>query len=668
MEYPYVALLWTPSGPEHAKLAERLASGIHSSGHWHQSLQRDGLIAFIRTPHTHILDAFPLPDQLGLVLGALFRQNDNSPIRPRDIVENRYFGNSCQASWGAHLTQHYWGAYVAFMAGPRPGDWLLMRDCSGMIPCYYITVEGITIAFSDVRDIEPLCEISTPHGALISLEINWRYIVGFLASSQMQIRETGLKNIYELLAGESLESNGSTPTVRSLWDPIALAQHHRGACLEEASRDLRHITQSCINAWAGVQDRVLHRLSGGFDSSLVLALLTRAPRRPNVACLNAFAFGPGEDERRYARLVADTTGTTLIEHAWDTPALDESCLALPLTAKPTIPHLLNGLDAPVYNTLCRTGPVDAIWTGQGGDHLFWAAQTTLGAVDYWRHHGFERGLFAALLEATSLTGRSVPHIVVDILTDTFARDSSSAHFLDTIKLTAQSLFLSSDAYSAALPEYICHPWLTASAHLPPGKRYQIVLLAEVLNRHRPLYGLQTVQEFHPLLSQPLIELCLRIPVYQLSTGGKTRGLARIAFRDILPAPIVAREQKGQTTRFTLELLRRSARFLSPAILEGHLANHDLLNLNALAPILRTDAPIAVTAIFPLLACISAETWAQGWLNHRPAAAQKSSISLDDSTTHSQAPSTPPCAALPAIRTADQTDSTSPNLDFVPGKF
>ncbi len=655
MEYPFIALLWTTNDPERIHLATLLITKIRESARWDQPVRRDGFTIFARKPRPRFLATYVLAQERGVILGAIFKEGSTTRLAPREISEDADFAATCQISRGEYLTARCWGAYIALLSDATTGDWCVLRDCSGTIPCYYVTVCGITIAFSDVRDIALLRDIHDPRGHHFSFHINWRYIAGFMTSSQMQIRETGLRDVHELLAGDCLDSHEGRLTVRSTWNPLPLAERDPRIHLEEACHELRETTRLCLEAWAGTQDFILHSLSGGFDSSLVLALLMQAPRRPDIICVNRYALGPAEDERRHARIAAQAAGAQLIEQPWALPELNDRCLELPLTTKPSLAHLVNGLDSPFYNQLCSTRPIDAIWTGQGGDHLFWAVKTALGTIDYVRQNGLRRELLTVLRDASTLTGRSLPHIVGHLFASMRGNAHSSDPFFVSVNLNPHTNFLSAEARIDELECYVRHPWTEASDSLPPGKRLQVILLAEVLNRHRPLYGLQDVQEFHPLLSQPLIELCLRIPIYQLLTGGKIRGLARVAFVNDLPPPVLRREQKGQTTHTTLGLFRRSVPFLKSLLIDGCLANQRLLDRKALKHVLSADAPIGPTTLCPLFACIAAEVWLQSWLKGSTSAEAAPSIEAVSSTTRSLAPSSPPGVAQPVTPTVVRRD-------------
>ena len=86
---------------------------------------------------------------------------------------------------------------------------------------------------------------------------------------------------------------------------------------QTAITELRRTARACIHTWAACYSDIVHNLSGGLDSSIVLSCLKDAPSQPNISCLHYFGTGPDEDERKYARLMAGRVGIELIEHQLD---------------------------------------------------------------------------------------------------------------------------------------------------------------------------------------------------------------------------------------------------------------------------------------------------------------------------------------------------------------
>jgi asparagine synthase (glutamine-hydrolysing) len=604
-----LAALWNHRDPEQARAAAFLLDMpcIHAK---HPVLQRDGIAVYTELPSAPYLTAQPLGDEQGTLLGVLFERRRHQRLSGRELREDPGLQEAGIRAI-RHLTENYWGTYVALTSNRQTGEWWALRDCSGMIPSYYMTVRGITLVASDVSQFLALARPRDAFGSLPPFEVNWEYIAGFLAYSQLQIRETGLKNVYELLAGETLSNSRGRVGVELAWNPATFANADPGNPLELRCEELRTTAQSCIDAWASVHDWVVHSLSGGFDSSLVLGLLRHAPNRPHVVCVNRYSTGPAEDERRYARIAANAAQTPLIEWPWEfgEHPIDESCTHIPPRAKPTVASLLRPLEASFFAALKTAQRFDAIWSGEGGDHLFLALNTELTVLDSLQIRGVHRGLVDVLRDASRLTGRSIPHLAWDALLSVTRLKRMD---IDPPALS-NSLLAPSYAHSQDLRAYIQHPWATSAKDVPPGKLQQIILLAEVLHRLRPLPGSLESAELHPLLSQPLIEQCLRIPTYELLCDGRTRGLARRTFASYVPMEIIHREVKGQTTHHVLGMLQRSSSFVTEFLGQGTLAQQGLLNCTELLPLVSGAIPLEGSRLFPVLACVAAEAWARTWL-------------------------------------------------------
>ncbi len=173
-------------------------------------------------------------------------------------------------------------------------------------------------------------------------------------------------------------------------------------------------------------------------------------------------------------------------------------------------------------------------------------------------------------------------------------------------------FVNREALPDDMESYTAHDWRMDAADIPRGKQMQIFFLAELLNRHRPMPNVEPVPEHHPLMSQPLIELCLRIPSYQLLRGGRQRALARDVFADRVPDEILRREDKGDTTTVVTDMIRRSEPFIRELLLDGMLVKHNVISRKALEPYIVQGQSFRVEHIWPLLSCIATELWTQTW--------------------------------------------------------
>src|SRR5581483_8386014 len=195
-----------------------------------------------------------------------------------------------------HLIRNFWGGYVAFLRNQETRSAYVIRDCSGTIPCYYTAYGKVTVVFADVADLAPL--------ELPAFTVNWEYLAAFISSSQLQVRACAYNEVTEVLAGEALAVRDSSVCHTLIWNPNRVCQQGWIRRYEDAVAELTAVTQGCIDAWAKTSDRILHSLSGGFDSAGVLGCPRKSPGHPNITCLNYFTAAAHDDERSYARLAA----------------------------------------------------------------------------------------------------------------------------------------------------------------------------------------------------------------------------------------------------------------------------------------------------------------------------------------------------------------------------
>jgi asparagine synthase (glutamine-hydrolysing) len=85
----------------------------------------------------------------------------------------------------------------------------------------------------------------------------------------------------------------------------------------------------------------------------------------------------------------------------------------------------------------------------------------------------------------------------------------------------------------------------------------------------------------PLLAQPVVEACLRVPSWMWIDGGRNRAIARDAFSEALPETILNRRSKGTFMNYTASVYRRSRQTIASFLLDGSLQAQGLLDRAAL---------------------------------------------------------------------------------------
>jgi asparagine synthase (glutamine-hydrolysing) len=605
--YHFIALVWNAADACVRETAWQLNGKLREpSLGWQSQLSADGISVYSVPPAEPGLRPYVLPGEAGVVLGRLFTADLSNPSLAADALLDERATEEIVRTGGQHLVQNYWGGYVALLRDPDRHCAYAIRDCSGKIPCYSTRAGGVTVLFSDVTDLAPL--------ELPAFTVNWRYLAAFIYSSQLQIRACGFNEVSEVLAGECLEMRADSTRQTSIWDPRSVCRRRRIENYEEAVAELQYVVQRCIDAWAVGQDTILLSLSGGFDSAVVLGCLRRSPAHSHITCLNQFTADARDDERRYARLAAARAGVELLEHPMDSPdrRFDGRLLSAPRVPKPTSAGVFSLLELEMINRVAATTGVRTLWTGQGGDHAFLQVTNSLSAGDYVASHGLRVGLVGAIRDAARVSRQPYWSVFRSTWKGGGALGPSPA------QADRQTYFVDPATLPENPAEYVSHPWDRDAEDLPKGKQLQIRFLAEVINRHRPISRYERAPQHHPLLSQPLVEVCLRIPTYLLLRGGRERALARDAFADRVPPEIIRRRDKGSIVSHLTGMIRRSESFLRELLLEGVLAGRGVIVRSALEPYIVRGQPFREDHYFPLMACIAAEVWARTCTDRLPA--------------------------------------------------
>ena len=601
--YPYVAFIRDVQNP-HADAAARWLVDAFRRAHpeWLLLDHGQGLALFHAPPGGRSVNVLVLPTGMGAVLGTLFPKNLNvSPRNWKPVIEG-LCAEEIVRSGGRRLMDDYWGGYVAFLTGGEGTVHHVLRDCSGKMPCYVVQLDDTTIIAGNIDDLSGL--------NLPIFSINTRFLAGFVYNAELAQRECALNEVKELLAGECLELRAGRGRQITLWDPRAICRESPLEDFDEAACQVRAVTQRCVDFWASKYDRILHQLSGGLDSSAILGCLKHSEYRPQTICVHQESSGAGESEAAFARLAADAAGLELVvqpgysQHS----GYDERILRLPKAPKPNVAHLGIAVESELRNAIPSRTRAEAIWDGQGGDHLFFQVRSAIAAVDYAFQHGIGGRFSQHVRDATRLCGSSY----WGILRKSLGLGLLRFGWRPENEYRREATFLNPQLLPPDIIDYVWQPWSAESSDLPPGKRWQIGLLACLIHRHRPVPGLQYADQHHPLFSQPLMELCLRIPTYTLLRGGIDRALERAAFRNCVPAPIIRRENKGSISTAFMSKVRESLPFVRDLLLDGVLAQQGIIVRSSLESYLAANRPMNSRALWPFLSCLAAEVWARKW--------------------------------------------------------
>jgi asparagine synthase (glutamine-hydrolysing) len=596
----YIAALWNPEDPQAGATAASLANSLPG---WQCAFSGNGVLVFLKSPRDSLFNVYLLQGERGIILGFLFPINQNKFTGSALTSIDEPTAREIISTNARSLLENYWGGYVAFLMDGERNISRAIRDCSGKFPCYHLRHAQVEFVFADIADIEPL--------QLRKVSINWPYLISYIREPTLETRECGLTEVTELLAGDCLEVCRDTSHQFLIWDPYEIYRQSPIDSYSDGLTLMQRTTQYCIDAWASVYDNIAHHLSGGFDSTVVLSCLRRSPRRPQVICLHQYTDSPRDDERRFARLVANQTNVRLFElhRNPDAKFSDTDISLIPISSKPSASAFFAASEGQACNELALKLGASSCWTGQGGDHIFFQIQTSLSAPDYAYSRGFDLGFLSAISDAARLSKESYFHILRSAIFHKYFRSTPTppVHALNAERFLDTSAF---DYESCSHKQSPRHP--DTCTDIPPGKDLHIALLCEAINRNRQSHTARCIDTHHPLLSQPMLSLAIQTPLYLLVRGGLPRAMARDAFRSIIPNEVAERMDKGETSSHVSAIIRRSRAPLRELMQNGILAGTGFLRTANVIAAIDGRTPIRFDEIWPFLACISTEAWLRAW--------------------------------------------------------
>ncbi|MGH6996044.1 MAG: asparagine synthase (glutamine-hydrolyzing), partial [Stellaceae bacterium] len=266
---------------------------------------------------------------------------------------------------GMDFTRHLRGMYAIALHDPGAGRLILARDPFGIKPLYYVeTPLGLAFAsepqalirggFAPMRDGAPVLNTGA-RNELLELQ----FTTG---------RETMFQGVHRVLPGETVVVARGRIVERRRID--ALPESGARAQTEDAALDAfdRAFADSVlIHQRADVPYGMF--LSGGIDSTAVLAMMARLNERPVQAFTIGFSNTGAADERAAARAVARALGAEHVEVEFREGDFWQS---LPAIARALDDPAADYAVLPTYKLAetVRASGLKVILSGEGGDELF----------------------------------------------------------------------------------------------------------------------------------------------------------------------------------------------------------------------------------------------------------------------------------------------------------
>jgi asparagine synthase (glutamine-hydrolysing) len=438
---------------------------------------------------------------------------------------------------GADCVQKLRGMFAFALYDERRRCLLLARDRLGKKPLHYALSDGRLLFGSEIKAI---LSVEPKLAQLNSDALLQYFYFGYIPDPA-----TAFAPIQKLPPGHVLEFAAGKIAVRQYWDLPEYGTYSPASeqeCLEELEHRLAEAVR--IRLIADVPLGAL--LSGGTDSSTVVALMAGATSRP----VKTFSIGFRQadfNEAPYARMVAEKFAT------------DHHELILEPDVRETIETLTRSLEEPFgdssmlptyYISCLARKHVTVALSGDGGDEAFAGYERyrihlqdrSHDWIPQWAGRWYRRGIHPWL--PYNLPGRSLAYSLSLPWQDRYTEGVSFHPFQREMGL------LSEDFVGAAQPLKLFREYLDkAPAHDPLGRVLYLdsktYLPGDILTKVDRMSMLTSLEARVPMLDHVFLEWVTALtPEWKMRGGIQKYILRKLAERVGVPKEVLYRPKQG----------------------------------------------------------------------------------------------------------------------------
>ncbi len=261
-------------------------------------------------------------------------------------------------AWGEEILQRACGMYAFALYDAKHGKLWLVRDRLGIKPLYLTrTASGWAFA-SEIKGLLPC--LSKP-------EVNPLGLAQFLQFNFVCAPATAITGVESLRPGEAVWLGGEpSPTRRRYWTPALATPRRIG--FAEAAEEFDALTDRVMEIHLRSDVPFGLFLSGGVDSSLLLAMLSRKLKEPMTTWSVGF---PDSSVHNELALAESTASRFQARHTALAVNADDMLARLPLSVWAADGLMADYANLPVSLLAERAGhELKVVFSGEGGDEVF----------------------------------------------------------------------------------------------------------------------------------------------------------------------------------------------------------------------------------------------------------------------------------------------------------
>ena len=465
---------------------------------------------------------------------------NHDTLRRELLADGHRFATRCDTEILPHLyeahgdgfSEHLRGMFAVALWDARHQRGVIVRDRLGVKPLYYTQRDGLLVFASEMKGLLA-SGLVEPELDPVSLEL-------YLTLGMVPAPRSILRDVWKLPPGHRIVVDGGKVAVQQYWEyPTVAGPARRPHVHEHAERLLEALRESVrLRLMSDVPLGAM--LSGGLDSSLIVALMAEQLSEPVKTFAVGFAGSPAS-ELADARAVAEIFGAD--HHELE---IDERVSAI----DDLVWHMdepLADLSAVGFLALCGLARqhVTVALCGQGADELFGGYRHHLHApiARLWNRVPDRAG---ASILALARRGPSAARRFADVAGagDAVSRALVAKRIADGAEL-AMMLQANVDG-SAARTAIASFKGADSSDPLAAALAIdaQMALPDDMLHYFDRASMAHSLEVRVPFLDHPLVEQAAKIPANLKLHGRTTKYVLRMAASGLIPDRIIDKPKVG----------------------------------------------------------------------------------------------------------------------------
>jgi asparagine synthase (glutamine-hydrolysing) len=474
--------------------------------------------------------------------------------------------------WGKDVVHHLEGMFAFAIWNERERTLFLARDRIGVKPLYFTTAGSAVLFASEIKAL-----LAHPR---VTAQVEPYALYHYLSFLTTPAPMTMFRGIFKMPAGHRVTIRAGQPIApERYWDPLPPWIEVKDPA-QSSERDAIVRTRSLLEK--AVEKRLMSDvpfgvfLSGGVDSSAIVALMARQLDQPVKTFTVGFSDHQHLNELDYARRVAGMFKTDHHEVLVDSRQMEEY-----------LPTLVYSQDEPIADWVCiplyfvsrlvRDSGTVVVQVGEGSDEEFCGYDSYMGYLRlyqrYWqpfrRLPGPAQHAAAALARwGSAMTGKA--HIYTDII-NRAANDRE--HFWggamsfwepmkrrllnhrewraidvpDSVRRIVPGAFLTQDTFNV-VSEYLS----TVDSAMPQGDvlarmtylEFKLRLPELLLMRVDKITMSTSVEARVPFLDHHLVGFTMGMPKTLKTKDGTPKYILKKALEGIIPDDVIYRKKMG----------------------------------------------------------------------------------------------------------------------------